>query len=123
MRDPLRIAGVIVGVLVLALPLAAQTVTGTWTGAMATPDGEVPVSYTLMADGATLTGSTTGPDGTEVEISDGSVDGDDIAFSITFDFGGMPFTMNYAGVVMGDTIEFTIDVFGMPMELTVERSE
>jgi hypothetical protein len=50
------------------------------------------------------------------------VDGSNISFSITFDFGGMPFTMNYKGVVAKEEIKFTIDIFGMPLDLTVKKA-
>ncbi len=89
---------------------------------MSTPNGDIPVSFTFMADGATLNGSTAGPDGMEVKIANGKADGNNISFSITFDFGGMPITINYKGVVMNDQIKFTIDVAGMPAELTVKRA-
>jgi len=108
------------GALAVALPATAQ-VSGNWTGNMATPNGDVAIGYTFMEDGETLTGTSTGPDGTPIEISDGKIDGNNVSFSITVDFGGMPFTMLYSGVVMDDTIEFTIDMFGMPFPLTATR--
>jgi hypothetical protein len=30
--------------------------------------------------------------------------------------------MSYTGVVKGDTLDFTIDIFGMPVQLTVNRA-
>ncbi len=101
---------------------ASAAATGTWTGTMATPNGDVPVSFTLVEDGATLTGSTAGPDGTATPITDGKVDGDNVSFVVNLDFNGMPFTMSYTGVVKGDSLDFTIDIFGMPVMLTVNRA-
>src|SRR5579883_1763838 len=101
----------------LATAAFAADVDGKWTGTMATPNGDVPVNFTFKADGATLNGSTMGPDGGEIPIKEGKVDGNNISFSITFDFQGMPFTMNYKGAVDKDQIKFMIDVFGMPLEL------
>jgi hypothetical protein len=106
----------------LATAAFAADVDGKWTGTMSTPNGDVPVNFTFKADGATLNGSTMGPDGAEVPIKEGKVDGNNISFSITFDFQGMPFTMNYKGAVDKDQIKFTIDVFGMPLELLVKRA-
>ena len=100
----------------------AADVDGKWTGSMSTPNGDVPVSFTFMADGATLNGSTMGPDGNEIKIADGKVDGSNISFSITFDFGGMPLKLNYKGVVDKEQIKFTIDFMGMPFELTVKKA-
>lgn len=108
--------------LLAAAPVFAADVDGDWAGSMATPNGDIPVSFTFMADGTMLNGSTSGPDGNAVAISDGMVDGDTISFSVTFDFNGMPFTMNYKGVVAGEQIKFTIDIFGMPVELTVKKA-
>ena len=100
----------------------AADVDGKWTGTMSTPGGDVPVNFTFMADNTTLNGSTMGPDGMDVKIANGKVDGNNISFSITFDFGGMPFTLNYKGVVAKDQIKFTIDIMGMPFDLTVKKA-
>jgi len=108
--------------MLLASAAFAADVDGKWTGTMATPNGDVPVNFTFMADGAKLNGSTMGPDGMEIKIKDGKVDGSNITFSLTFDFQGMPFTMNYKGAVEKDQIKFTIDIFGMPVELLVKRA-
>lgn len=112
--------------LIIALLLAgsvfAADVDGKWAGSMSTPMGDIPVAFTLKADGKTLTGTTAGPDGGDVKIADGKVDGNNITFTVTFDFGGMPITLNYKGVVTKDEIKFAIDVMGMPMELTVKKA-
>ncbi len=108
--------------LLLAGSVFAADVDGKWAGTMSTPNGDVPVGFTFKADGATLNGSTAGPDGAEVKISDGKVDGANITFTVSFDFGGMPLILNYKGAVAKDQIKFTIEVAGMPFELTVKRA-
>jgi hypothetical protein len=108
--------------LLMAGAALAADVDGKWTGSMSTPNGDVPVAFTFKADGATLNGSTMGPDGAEIMIKDGKVDGSNISFTVTFDFQGMPFTLNYKGAVAKDEIKFMIDIFGMPFELTVKRA-
>src|SRR5215472_13697487 len=85
--------------LVLALSAVAAEVDGKWTGSLSTPNGDIPVAFTFKADGANLTGTTTGIDGMDVAIKDGKIDGSNISFSVTFDFGGMPFLLTYKGVV------------------------
>ena len=117
-----RFLGIAAGVFMLAVSAFAADVDGKWNGTMTTPMGDVPVGFVFKADGAKLTGSTTGPDGAEVKIADGKIDGSKVSFSITFDFGGMPFTMNYTGVVAASEIKFTIDIFGMPLDLVVKKS-
>ena len=108
--------------LLLASAAFAADVDGKWSGTMTTPMGDVPVSFTFKADGAKLDGSTMGPDGGEVKIAEGKVDGSNISFKVTFDFGGMPITLNYKGAVAKDEIKFMIDVLGMPFDLTVKRA-
>jgi hypothetical protein len=117
-----RFLAIAAGFIMLAVSALAADVDGKWNGTMTTPMGDVPVGFVFKADGAKLTGTTMGPDGADIKIADGKVDGNKISFSVTFDFGGMPFMMSYAGVVAASEIKFTIDVFGMPLELTVKKA-
>src|SRR5580700_12271579 len=116
-RLTMKFYAALAGLFLLAASAFAADVDGKWAGTMATPMGDIPVGFTLKADGATLTGTTMGPDGADVAIKDGKVDGANISFTVTFDFGGMPFMLSYKGVVSGDSIKFNIDVDGMPFEL------
>jgi hypothetical protein len=109
-----------IGILLAASSFAAD-VDGKWTGNMSTPNGDVPVNLTLKADGNKVTGTTSGPAG-DIKISDGKMDGDKVTFTVTFDFNGMPLTLNYTGTVTKDQIKFVIDVFGMPLDLLVKRA-
>jgi hypothetical protein len=111
------------GLALLTVSAFAADVDGKWTGSMATPMGDIPIGFTLKADGAKLTGSTTGPDGTDIAIKDGKIDGANISFTVTFDFGGMPFTLAYKGVVSRDTIKFSGDAGGMPFEVEVKKAK
>ena len=54
--------------LLLAGSVFAADVDGKWSGTMSTPNGDVPVAFTFKADGATLNGTTAGPDGAEVRL-------------------------------------------------------
>ena len=109
-------------VLLLASAAFAADVDGKWTGTMATPNGDVPVAFALKADGNSLTGSTSGPDGGEIKITDGKIADNKISFTVTFDFGGMPLVLNYKGEVSKSEIKFQIDIIGMPFDLTVKKS-
>ena len=73
--------------LLLAASAFAADVDGKWAGMVSTPMGDIPVAFTFKADGATLTGTTTGIDGSDVAIKDGKIDGANISFTVTFDFG------------------------------------
>jgi hypothetical protein len=119
----MKFYGALAGLLLLVVSAFAADIDGKWAGTMATPMGDIPVGFTLKADGATLTGTTMGPDGTDIAIKDGKIDGANISFTVTFDFGGMPFVLAYKGVVSGDTIKFNIDVAGMPMELSLKKTK
>jgi hypothetical protein len=109
------------GLLLLTASAFAADVDGKWAGTMSTPMGDIPVAFTLKADGANLTGTTTGPDG-DIAIKDGKIDGANISFTVTFDFGGMPFMLSYKGVVSADSIKFNIDAAGMPLEIVVKKA-
>jgi hypothetical protein len=109
-------------VLVLSVSALAADVDGKWTGTVQTPGGDMPVAFTFKAEGAKLTGSTTGFDGTEVAISEGKVEGNNISFKITFDFGGMPFVLNYKGVVAAAEIKITGEAAGAPFELLLKKA-
>jgi hypothetical protein len=111
-----------VAILALTTSVRAAAVDGKWTGMIDSPNGPVQISFTFQADGNTLTGSTTGPDGNIVQIKNGKIDGDKISFTVDLDFGGMPFTLAYAGVVMSDQIKLMIDFMGMPIDLVVKKA-
>ncbi len=108
--------------LLACVSILAHDVDGKWAGTMSTPMGDAPVAFTFKAEGATLTGTTAGPDGMDVKIADGKIDGNNLSFSITFDFGGMPLMISYKGLMSGKEIKFVLDVFGMPLDLTVKKS-
>ena len=111
-----------VAILALTTSVRAAAVDGTWTGMIDSPNGPAPISFTFQADGTTLMGSTTGPDGNVVQIKNGKIDGEVISFAIDLDFGGMPFTLAYTGVVMSDQIKLTLDFMGMPFEFVVKKA-
>jgi hypothetical protein len=111
------------GFLLLAAPAIAADVDGKWTGSIDTPNGAVEVAFTFKADGAALSGTTTGPDGMEVPIKKGKVDGDKISFDVDLDFGGMAFTLSYTGVVSPDQIKIAADFMGMPFEFVVKKAK
>ncbi len=96
---------------------------GTWTGTLATPNGDFAQVFKLKTDGDKLTGTMTGPDGTDIAISDGKIDGNNISFSVNLDFGGNSITLNYKGVVSEDQIVFAGDAMGQTFEVTCKKSK
>src|SRR5437879_5295107 len=101
-----------------AVPARAADVDGKWTGSLATAMGAMPVAFTLQADGATRNGSTTGPDGGDIPIKNGKIDGNKISFNVSIDFGGMALDFAYTGAVSPDAIQMSSDFMGMPFMFT-----
>jgi hypothetical protein len=114
-------------VLALALCLLAARgfaadVDGKWTGTVNTPMGEAPVAFEFKADGAALTGTALGLDGSQVDIKNGKIDGSNISFTVTFDFGGMTFEFSYRGVVAPPEIKMNAEFMGMPIDFVLKKS-
>jgi hypothetical protein len=120
MRSKLRM--LLLGLLLCCGPAFAAGVDGDWSGSLDTPNGPVQIAYSFKADGTTLTGTTTGPDGAKVAIKDGKVDGDKISFAVDFDLGGTPTTFKYTGVVSADGIALSSDYQGQSFNFTVKKS-
>ena len=108
--------------LILAAPIFAADIDGTWTGAIDGGGGPTQLVYNFKGDGETLTGSTTGPDGAEIKISDGKIDGNNVSFNLNLDFGGQAFTMAVKGVLSGSNLQLTADFAGMPFEFALKKS-
>jgi len=108
----------------LCIPALAADVDGKWNGTVNSPAGDPPVTFNFKAEGEKLTGSTTGFDGSEVKITDGKIldGGKNITFKVTFDFGGMPFVIDYKGAVTPTEIKITADAAGMPVELLLKKA-
>lgn len=108
--------------LLSAAPASAADVDGKWSGSIDAGQGPINILFTFKADGTTLTGSTTGPDGMEVALRDGKIDGNNLTFKVTLDFGGMPLELSYKGVMSGKDMKVTIDFMGMPVEVNVKKA-
>jgi hypothetical protein len=120
----MKLKGLLLGVLgslLVSLPALAAGVDGDWTGSLDSPNGPVTIDYAFKSDGAKLTGTTTGPDGSKIAIKDGKIDGSNISFAVDVDFGGTPTTIKYTGVVAADSIALTMDFQGMPVNITVKK--
>jgi len=104
--------------------LSAADVTGKWTAQVAGRDGQTrEQTFTLKADGEKLTGTISGMmGGADTEIKDGTVKGDDIAFSVVRNFQGQDVKILYKGKVSGAEIKFTSQrEGGEPREFTAKR--
>jgi hypothetical protein len=94
---------------VLAATLVAQAadITGKWTAQVPGRDGQTrEQTFTFKVEGEKLTGTTTGRNG-DVAITDGTVKGDAIAFTVVMNMGGNDVKLLYKGTVAGAEIKMT----------------
>ncbi len=108
--------------LLLTVSAFAADVDGKWTGSVHTDNGDFPVSFNFKADGAMLNGSMAGPDGSDIAIKDGMIDGANISFWLNLDLGGNALKLTYKGVVATDEIKISGDAAGMPFEFVVKKA-
>jgi hypothetical protein len=108
--------------LLVAVSAFAADVDGKWSGSVSTPNGDFPVTFNFKADGAMLTGTMAGPDGGDIAIKDGMVDGVNISFWLSIDFGGNALKLTYKGVVAAEEIKISGDADGMPFEFVVKKA-
>ena len=94
----------------------AADVTGKWVGKLETPNGSRDVTYNLKQDGETLTGTVPGRNG-ETPITDGTVKGDDVSFTVV---RGERKTA-YTGKVMGGELKLKYQQQGQDRELTLKK--
>lgn len=99
--------------LVLAIAAFAADVNGKYVFEQQGRGGNTTkVTLTLKSDGGKLTGSVSQPgrDGNAMEtpISEGTVNGDNIAFKVSREMGGNTFVTSYAGTVAGDEIKLKV---------------
>ena len=119
----MRTALLTCAVLLIASLASAADVDGRWSGSIETPMGPTTIGFVFKADGSALSGSTTGPDGGQIEFKDGKVNGNTISFTVNLDFGGMPVAIAYTGLVSPEKIDLKADFMGMPFEFSVTKAK
>jgi hypothetical protein len=108
--------------LVVAFAVIAADVNGKWVADVEGRNGNTTqMTFTLKADGGTLTGSVMGGMGggrrggggggggggrgaQAADISNGKIDGDHVSFEVKRDYNGNSFVTKYDGTVSGDTL-------------------
>jgi hypothetical protein len=87
-------------------------VAGTWDLTVTTPQGENRSSMTVTQSGTTLEGTMTTETGT-VQVTDGSVTGQRVTFTIAVPISGQTTTIVFRGTVEGNRMSGTADLGAM----------
>jgi hypothetical protein len=112
--------------LITVVQAAGADVSGKWTAQVPGRNGQTrEQTFTFKADGEKLTGSVSGMQGNQMDISDGKISGSDISFNVTMNFNGNEMKMSYKGTVSGDEIKFTRSREGsdQKQEFTAKRDK
>ena len=99
-------------VILIALPAAAQDVTGKWEGTAPGRGGEMTMTFEFTVDGENLTGTVKSELTGKSEITDGKVDGNRIEFKQSFEARGATRTFAFTGVLDGDELTMTRTIEG-----------
>jgi len=91
----------------------AADINGKWTAEVQGRNGTAIQTLVLSASGNNLTGSFEGARGGAVDISDGTIDGNKVAFKVVREFNGNQFTQQYKGTLedSGD-LDLTVSMGG-----------
>jgi hypothetical protein len=87
----------------------AADLDGKWTAEVEGRNGTVTQTLLLKASGNNLTGSFEGGRGGAVDISDGTIDGNNVSFKVIREFNGNQFTQQYKGT-LSDAGELNLTV-------------
>lgn len=106
-----------------AMTAVAADITGKWTGQVPGRNGTTDTTFNFKQAGDKLTGSMTGPQG-DVELKDGKVTGDDVAFKVVLEFNGMMIVINFNGTAAGSEIKMKRMREGAPQatEFTLKKA-
>ena len=91
-----------------AIAVFAADIDGTWTRETQGKNGPQTQTLTLKSSGKQLTGKMSGRGG-DVDISEGTVDGNNVSFKVTQDFGGNSVTQTYKGAVSGAELKLMVE--------------
>jgi hypothetical protein len=108
---------------VIGTPRAAiaAEVAGTWKLTVETQNGTGERVLKLKQDGEKLTGTITGREGNEIAIQEGTLKGNDLQFTITFERDGQQVKRTYKATLSGDSLKGTIEGGDNPRSFTGAR--
>lgn len=123
MRNVLLTTGLLLAFLTVAY---AAGIDGKWTAEVPGRNGAQTTTFNFKATGEKLEGTMSGRQG-DVAISDGTIKGSDVAFTVVREFNGNKITIKYVGKLAGDEIKFTRTMEGgqgggQAVEFTAKRA-
>jgi hypothetical protein len=92
----------------------AQDINGKWVGKVM---DQFEISYTFKAEGEVLTGATKGPDGNEIIIKDGKINGNNLEFTINI----MDQNTKVTGKLEGETLKLLMNAMGNDIEIILKK--
>lgn len=101
--------------------LLAADIDGTWTMTKDGKNGPQTTTLTLASKGTALTGKLDGGRGGPIDISEGKVEGSNVTFKVTRDFGKGPNTQEYKGMLKGGDLVLTTEGRGGPQEQVFKK--
>ncbi len=115
-----RIALPVAALLLALVPARCADVAGKWTATFDTQIGTQNYTYEFKVDGGKLTGTAKSANG-ESQLTEGSVNGDDITFVEMLNYQGQSIRIVYKGKISGDEIKFTRNVADFASEDLVAK--
>ncbi|HTC90937.1 MAG TPA: hypothetical protein VK686_21680 [Bryobacteraceae bacterium] len=107
--------------LTLWLSFAAD-IDGKWTSQVEGRNGPQTQTLMLKADGTTLTGSVQGGRGGAMDISNGTIDGNNVSFTVVREFRDNKITQQFKGSISGGELKLTVSGGrGEPREITYKK--
>lgn len=96
--------------------VSAQEIVGSWSGTLNSPMGPFVMAFEFMVEeGSKLVGSMVNDMMGSIPISEGSIEGNELAFKTLIEGGpGGAMTMSFDGELDGDELTLTLSVEGMP---------
>jgi len=98
----------------------AADVAGKWKTSVTTQNGVREGSMTLKVDGNKLSGTMENQRGS-TEIQDGTVNGDEVSFSVTRKFQDNEVKIRYKGKVSGNEMKLTMTMGEREMQMTAKK--
>ena len=85
----------------------ASDLTGKWVAQVPGRDGQTrETTFNFKVEGSKLTGTVSGRQGDQA-ISDGTIKGDDVSFTVVANFNGNEIKLLYKGKVSGDELKLS----------------